>query len=164
MQKMKNRETLVGFAVVLILVGAILLIKSRKTTQLSTVPTASPSIEKKIRETFKLTIPDDVDKVELKTVSEITGSGIATRKYQAGKFSHMVLADLPDPDPGSFYQGWLVKGDNTYLATGKLRIAKGGYLLEFVYPTDLSDYKKVIVSLEKGPDQKPSRPVLEGSF
>lgn len=162
---MKGKEVLIGFAVVAILIGAIVLVRSKKTPKAPQVPTNLPSVEEKIEGAFNLTIPEDVAKIELSAVGDVSGSGIATRKYEAGKFSHMVLADLPDPaEAGSFYQGWLVKGDDNYLATGELRVAKGGYLLEFVYPTDLSSYRKVIISLEKVLGQKPTQVVLEGSF
>lgn len=160
---MKGKEIVIGLVVVVILILVISLSRNKKKTPTLSVPTNIPSIEQKIENNFNLTIPEDVAKIDLNSVSGIRGMGIATRKYQAGKFSHMVLADLSDPAAGGFYQGWLVKDDN-YLATGKLQIAKGGYLLEFIYPTDLSDYKKVLVSLEKKITAKPTEIVLEGSF
>lgn len=162
---MKGKEVLIGFVVVAAVIGAIFFLRARKVTK-APAPISSPSIEvveEKIEEGFKITIPSDVERIELAAVSEITGTGLATRKYAAGKFTHMVLADLPDPTVGSFYQGWLVK-DDTSLATDRLQIAKGGYLLEFIYPTDLSSYNKVVVSLEKVLGQRPTKSVLEGSF
>lgn len=160
---MKIKEIIIGIIAVALVAGGVIVLKNKKAAQTPKVPANLPAVEEKIEKTFNLTIPEDVDKIELAAVSEIEGSGIATRKYETAKFTHMVLADLPDPEAGSFYAGWLVK-DNTFLATGKLRIAKGGYLLEFVYPTDLSSYKKVIVSLENVLGKKPSKLVLEGSF
>lgn len=163
MRKMKGKEIIIGFIVIVILISVFFLSRNKKITPAPSVPTNIPSIEQKIENSFNLTIPEDVAKIDLKSVSGIQGMGIATRKYESGKFTHMILADLPDPAAGGFYQGWLVKDDN-YLITGKLQITKGGYLLEFIYPTDLPDYKKVLVSLEKSVTAKPTEIVLEGSF
>ncbi len=75
----------------------------------------------------------------------------------------MVLADLPDPEKGSYYEGWLVKGDSV-ISTGRMQIAKGGYLLEFNSNTDYSDHSEVVVTKEKTADKNPEEHILEGSF
>lgn len=121
------------------------------------------SVEDKIEEVFRFEIPEDVEKAELKDVSGIDVTGIATRKFEDGKFTHMVLADLPEAPAGKFYQGWLVKGDNVF-TTGRMRIAKGGYLLEFESNIDYSDYKEVLVTEEMTADNAPEKRILEGSF
>jgi hypothetical protein len=95
--------------------------------------------------------------------------GIATRKQENGTFIHVVLADLPDPEEGSFYEGWLVRGevgdtDFDFISTGKMILAKGGYLLEFESTTDYSDYPGVVITLEEAEDENPETHVLEGIF
>lgn len=154
---MKKKDIILGLVFLSVFAGLYFFLKNRQASKVTKVPESLPQIEENIEKTFRITIPDDVDKVELSAVSDVKGSGIATRKYEAGKFTHMVLADLPDPAAGTFYQGWLVKGDETYIPTGKMTIAKGGYLLEFQYPTDISSYSKVVITLE-------GKHILEGSF
>jgi len=162
---MKKKDIILGLVFLAIFAGLYFFLKNRQASKVTKVPESLPQIEENIEKTFRITIPDDVDKVELSAVSDIKGSAIATRKYESGKFTHMVLADLPDPAAaGTFYEGWLVKGDETYIPTGKMTIAKGGYLLEFEYPTDLSSYNKVVITLEKTADSKPEKHILEGSF
>ncbi len=164
---MKARDVVIGFVVLVILIGGALWIRKAKNKVETPVPT--PNITERISKTFNLEIPDDVDKAELTDVSGGDGSGVATRKFETGIFSHAVLADLPEPTPGYFYEGWLVRGkvgdsNFSYFSTGKLGIAKGGYLLNFASAKDYSDYTKVVVTLEKVNDKTPEQHILEGSF
>lgn len=154
---MRKKDVILGLVFLAVFAGLYFFLKNRQASKVTKVPESLPQIEENIEKTFRISIPDDVDKVELSSVSDIKGSGIATRKYESGKFTHMVLADLPDPKAGTFYEGWLFKGDETYIATGKMTMAKGGYLLEFQYPTDISSYNKVVITLE-------GKHILEGSF
>jgi hypothetical protein len=156
-----------GLVIFVALAGVVILLKRPQTPK--PVPTPTPNITEKIESGFNYQIPEDVERIELKDVSGGTGSGLATRKFENGKFSHVILADLEDPAAGSFYEGWLVRGkqgDSNYsiVLTGKLRVAKGGYLLEFESDKDYSDYKQVIVTLEKVDDKNPETHILEGSF
>lgn len=161
MPVMGKREILTGLFVILVIFGVVYGIKKAKAPKLQVPQT--PSVEEQIENSFNLVIPEDVERVDLNKVSDIEGTGIATRKFEDGKFTQMILADLPDPVAGFFYQGWLAKGDE-YLPTGKLAVAKGGYLLEFTSTKDYSDYKKVVVSLETVLSTKPTKIILEGSF
>jgi len=156
----KARDIVIGLVILAVLAGAIYFIR-RPRQRLEELPT--PSTEEKIKESFNLEIPEDVDKAQLKDVSGGSGSGMATRSFEGGKFKHMVLADLPDPAAGTFYQGWLVK-DGDLFSTGKMRIAKGGWILEFESSVDYSDYNQVVVTQESVDDETPETHILEGEF
>src|SRR3989344_8849197 len=148
---MNRRDIIIGAVILILVVGAVLWFKGRGAKEVST-PT--PISEEEIKSRFNLTIPEDVEKAQLKDVSGGNGSGIATRKYEDGRFTHMVLVDLPDPAVGTFYEGWLVRGkmgdaDFAFISTGPMSVAKGGYLLEFSSAIDYSDYKGVVITLEK---------------
>jgi len=124
-------------------------------------------LEEQFENAFNINIPDNVEKVELKDVTGGNTTGIATRNFENGQFTHAVLADLPDPAKGEFYEGWLTKGqdkDLKYVSTGRLRIAKGGWLLDFISAVDYSDYNTVVVTLEKIADDTPELHLLEGFF
>lgn len=157
---MKRRDIVIGLLVLVVLAGVVYWARRPKTVQQVEI---EPSTEQKLEESFKIQIPEDVDKAELSDVSGGNSSGIATRKFESGKFTHALLADLPDPESGKFYQGWLIKGDET-VSTGRLTMAKGGYLLEFESSTDYSDYKRVWITLEETSDATPEKHILEGSF
>ncbi len=116
-----------------------------------------------------VTIPEDVERISLADISGGSATGLAIRKYEGGLFEHTILAALPDLSEGKFYAGWLVRGKEgeanySMIATGKLRVAKSGYLLDFSSSKDLSDHAAVVVTLETKDDGKPEKNILEGSF
>jgi hypothetical protein len=156
----KKNDIVIGLVILALLAGALYFFKKpkQKVEDLSL-----PTTESRLEDSFKLEIPDDLEKADLRDVSGGNGSGIATRDFSNGRFTHMILADLPELTPGSFYQGWLVKGDDL-ISTGTLRIAKGGYLLELSTPSDYTTYSKVLVTMEKVTDSKPEITILEGNF
>jgi hypothetical protein len=156
-----KRDIVIGLVVLMLLVGIVFWLRRR--TKQPTLKLPSPSVEEKLEESFKIEIPEDVEKVVLNDIAGSNASGIATRKFENGRFVHAILADLPDLKKGSFYQGWLVK-EEEFVSTGRMRVAKGGYLLEFKSGTDYSDYKKVVVTREKLLDNTPEEHVLEGNF
>lgn len=164
---MKSRDIVIGL-VILVLLGGVIYFRQRNKEEELVVPETLSS-EQTFEDKFNIEIPDDVDKAELGQVNDSGGTGLATRKYEDKKFTLSVLVDLPDPEEGSFYQGWLQKGaegdeDYDLVSTGKLRLAKGGWMLDYTSSTDLSDHSKVIVSLEKTFDKTIEKKVLEGSF
>ncbi len=166
---MKRRDIVFGLIVLVILAGVIYI---RQRTSRPVEETRVPetlSSEETFEDKFNIQIPDDVDKAELKDVSGGNGSGLATRKFENNTFTHSVLVDLPDPQQGSFYEAWLVRDeegsdDFSVISTGKLRLAKGGWTLDFQGANDLSDHSKAVVSLEKTFDKTLESKVLEGSF
>ncbi|MFV1917105.1 MAG: hypothetical protein ACC618_01280 [Patescibacteria group bacterium] len=165
---MNRRDIVIGL-VILAVLGGVIYFRSRSETPEELQVPQTLSTEDTIEEKFGLQIPEDVDKTELKDVSGGTASALATRKFEADAFTHAVLADLPDPDPGTFYEGWLARGnqgdpDFNILSTGRMRIAKGGYLLEFQSSTDYSDHPNVVITQEEVADNVPEKHVLEGSF
>ena len=157
---MNRRDIVIGL-VVLVVLAAIIYLVRRPQEQLELQTT--PSVEEQLEESFNLQLPDDVEKLDLSDVSGGNSSGIATRKNESGVYTHTVLADLPDPQAGKFYEGWLVMGEKV-VSTGKFMIAKGGYLLEYESSTDYSDYNMVVVTLEQKDDKTPEVHILEGTF
>ncbi len=137
-------------------------------------PTLTPQEEVKgIQEQLETktarTLPSDAEQTALRDVSGGSASGIATRKFVNGRFEFTILADLPDPAAGKYYEAWLVKGkpDETGFETisvGKLQANKGGWVLEYVGKENKPDHKGVVVTLESVSDQKPETHILEGSF
>lgn len=151
---MKFRDIVTGLIVIVVLVAIVLWVRKARIDKANRLlVTPPPTVEEKITNSFNnFTIPDDVDKKELSDVRGGDGFGIAT--------NNMVLADLPDPESGYFYQAWVEKDGVSY-SLGKLRMAKGGWIFEGNVP---SGYQKVTVSLEKVFDSKLEVKVLEGSL
>lgn len=150
--------------VLIILVSGIILIRRARNSNIQNLPSRTPNIQQRVEGKFPgFNVPANADRAELTEVSGGQGIGEATRTFENGTFSLTVMADLPDPAAGYFYQGWIVK-DNTYLSLGKLEAAKGGFLVNFTSFTNYSDYKKVVVTQEKVFDNTPETHILEGSF
>lgn len=105
---------------------------------------------------------ETAEKLELKPVAGKTGSGIATREIVGGKLVHTVMADLPELEKGTFYEGWIV-GD-TVVSTGKMVETKGGWVLEYTGDASLINHDRVVITLETKDDKKPEVHVLEGVF
>jgi hypothetical protein len=163
-----RRNVVIGLIALLILAGIVYLYRKNRQESLLP-PTPEPTFEETFEDKFNIQVPEDVDKAELKDVSGGDGRGLATRKYDSGRFTHAVLADLPAPASGYFYEGWLVRGKEgdenfAYISTGRLSLAKGGYMLEFSSSTDYSEYSLVVVTLEAIDDKKPEKHILEGGF
>jgi hypothetical protein len=144
----KTRSIFIAFVVVVIAVAGVLLMKKNLKVNKLLAPSVTPTIQQKIESKFLgLNIPTDAERAELKDVSGGSGIGLATRTE--------ILADLPDPPKGQFYQARLEKDGKTVLI-GNLKIAKGGWMISYnseAYP----GYNKVIVMLG-------DTHILEGSF
>ncbi|AKM83151.1 hypothetical protein A2422_03775 [Candidatus Woesebacteria bacterium RIFOXYC1_FULL_31_51] len=160
--KSSRKDIVIGFILIIALVGGIFFYKNLKTPKV--LPTSTPlTIKSKIEGLFNYVIPDDLDSIELKDVTGGIYRGIAARKFEKRIFTITVLADLPDLSSNEFYEGWVFSGDK-FISIGKLRIAKGGFLVDFTSNTDYSSYNKVTVTKEKVNDNKPESLILEGSF
>jgi hypothetical protein len=151
---MNRRDIIVGL-VILVGLAALIYYWRRPVVDEELQVPQTLSVEDEIEDMFSLQIPEDVDKAELLDKIGGDASAIATREFVDNKFTHTVLADLPDLEIGS-YVAELVKDDEV-LETGVLRAAKGGYILEYQSDKDLSEYKTVRVKLG-------DETVLEGSF
>ncbi len=163
---MKRRDIVIGLIIFVVIAAVVLWSRKPRVTP---VESPLPSPQTKVEEKFNYEIPEDANKVDLKNVAGGEGQGIATRVYRNNRFELVILADLEDPQKGEFYEGWLVKGkegetDFGYLKLGSLRMAKGGYLLEFDADKDYSAYNQLWVTLETKADNKPEKHILEGSF
>ena len=165
---MNRRDIVIGLVMLVLIAGVIYWRQRNQNSEELKVPETLSS-EESFEQKFNLQIPDDVDKADLKDVSGGTSSGFATRKFENDLFTHSVLADLQDPETGKFYEGWLLKGNEgeegySVVSSGRLTLAKGGWMLELRSQNNLSDYTKVLVSLEEKSDRLPEKNILEGSF
>lgn len=145
---MKRNDIVIGIVILAILAGVIYFVRrpKQKVEELPQIPTT----QEKIEEAFHTQIPDDVDKAELTDVTGGSASGIATRKVENGQFIFSVLADLPD---GTYT---VLLGEDE-MNLGTMRIAKGGYILEFSSSTDYSNQNSVVV-------RSGTTTILQGSF
>ncbi len=163
------RDIVIGIVILVIVLGGIYLVRRQKTPAPLPTPTPVSEFEQNLKDRFNITVPENVEKATLKDVNGQAGEGLATRNFENQKFTFTALANLEDPKPGYFYQVWLVRGtpqDANYniLSLGTMRLAKGGYLLEYESFKDYSDYQNVIVTLERALGAKPQERILEGSF
>src|SRR3989344_6527669 len=165
---MKRRDIVIA-VVVLVVLGALIYWRQKNPRQEELKVPETLSVEESLEEKLNIQIPDDSDKADLKDATGGSSSGIFSRKSENGKFVSSFVADLPVPAAGKYYEAWLVKGekgseDYSIVSAGRLRSAKGGYLLDFNSNTDYSGYNKILVTLESKSDSSPEETVLEGNF
>ncbi|OGM69659.1 hypothetical protein A2975_00930 [Candidatus Woesebacteria bacterium RIFCSPLOWO2_01_FULL_44_14] len=149
---MKRNDIVIGIIILAVLAGVIYFVRRPK-QKVEELP--GPTTEEKIENSFNLEIPEDVDKAELKDMSGGNASGIVTRKFESGRFTLTVLADLPDLTSGVY--SVKISNDKGAASVGQMRIAKGGYLLDYSSGVNYSSYNKVTISVG-------DKVVLEGSF
>lgn len=169
-----QRQRLFGAVVVVLVLGGLFLFfrGGQPVDEGEIGEEEAASVEEVTRELstqLGVTVAEDVERIALNDVRGEDASGLATRNFVEGRFDHTALAALPDLTAGTHYRGWLVRGfegDENYsvVDAGKLRVSKGGYLLEFSSSQDLSDHSQVWITIEAEDDGKPETRVLEGDF
>ncbi len=166
---MDRRDIVIGVVILIILAIAILLLRRDPSVpQSQNNPSPTPSVESQLEESFRVDIPDDAEKVELKDVANVNGAAIATRSWENNRYTATILADLPDPESG-FYQAWIgLGGANeegaTLVSLGQMWVSKGGWMIEYQSNTNYSDYDTIVVTQESASDSRPEKRILEGSF
>jgi len=168
---MEDRQQWLSIAAVVLVIGGLGFFLYKRSRQATNEPTAmgeGVQIEDRanqLLDQMNVKIPENADKIGLKDVSGGDATGIATKSFNNNVFSGSIIAALPELGSGEFYEGWLVREDPFDLVgVGKLRQAKGGWMVDFTSNTDLSDHKQVVVTQEMVDDQKPEKHILEGQF
>lgn len=104
----------------------------------------------------------------LSAVGNSHADGAATSDYVDGIFRHLVVATLPDPPEGYFYEGWLIRSRPfDFFSTGEFiqHVDDLKWYLVYESDDDKRDYNKVIVTLEPNDGNlAPAEHVLEGVF
>lgn len=105
---------------------------------------------------------------ELKDVSGGSSSGLAQTLFENGKFTHSVVALMPDSPADKFYEGWLVNRESgqviDFFSTGHLIKEGGSYILQFEDDKDYPEHDSVIITLEEMDDKKPEKHILDGDL
>ena len=95
-----------------------------------------------------------------------TGMGTAYTLREDGMIMHEVIATLPDPENGAFYEGWLVSSgpQGGVISTGKMvKQSDGSWMLAFAADDEYEGYDFVVITLEKVEDANPEGHILEGT-
>lgn len=169
---MDKQKFFAGLIIVLILVGLILFFRGGEEVKETTEQApeiAVQDVEESLSSRLGISIPEEVERIALKDVRNEGASGLATRNFSQTGYDHTLLAALPELVSGTSYQAWLVRGEKggegySVLTTGSLHQAKGGYLLQYHNDADLTDYQRVMVTVETVVDNQPETTVLEGAF
>ena len=103
---------------------------------------------------------------DLVDVTGGTSSGIGYILRKDGQLFHTVMARLPEPTGGEFYEGWLVKQFPrvTFFSTGKMRkLESGEYFLALNADEEYPEFDQVVITIETQDDGNPERHVIEGT-
>lgn len=109
------------------------------------------------------------ENTNLVAVGGYDGTGLATRSFDGKVFKHTVEAEISDPAPGKFYEGWLVTQSPSlqFFSTGKMKKEGDNYVLTYQADEDKSSFNEVVITEETesfGLDGNPEAHVLEGEF
>lgn len=107
-------------------------------------------------------LPEGSDRANLRDISGGIGTGVATRVAEGTTSEFTVVAALEDVDAG-WYEAWLASGEDM-ISMGRMRSAKGGYVVDYSTSLDVSLYSTVQVSREQTTTSVPTAVVLEGEF
>lgn len=164
---MNRRNLIIGILILAALALFLYFRKGKNPQPLTETPNPTPT-SSSIENNFKTTIPTSAEKIILSDETGGNATGLAARDFSDDKFTLTVLADLPQPSSGTFYQAWIVKGTDlagsSKLSLGRLSEEKGGYVVNFTVNKDYSDYNLVVVSEETQADSTIEKPILQGSF
>lgn len=103
---------------------------------------------------------------ELTDVSGGTATGTAGAYFEEGYTMFAEFKDLPHPEEGFFYEGWVVRQDPlSVISTGEATRSLGDYSNTFTSEIDLTDHDFYVLTLEPddgNPD--PADHILEGTM
>lgn len=120
------------------------------------------------QDTTAISVDRDSTEIGLIAVGGTHGSGSSSVQFLEGSFQHIIVASLPDPPVGYFYEGWLLRSKPfDFFSTGKLIQHADDLKWYLLYNSDVDkrDYKKIVVTLEpEDGDIAPADHVLEGQF
>jgi hypothetical protein len=117
---------------------------------------------------------DIFEGVESFEIKDVTGGDVTGKAWivvRDGETFHKVEVsikkDLPIPENGDFYEGWLVKKTPTldFFSTGEMikDSETGKWILNYETEGDKSDYSEVVITLESDDDNPaPAKHILEG--
>ncbi len=138
------------------------------------IPTQIQTETKPYEEEVSFVVQDLLDDIisdsetltgELSDVSGGSGNGEAYVLRKAGKLWHAVSATLPEPGPGTAYEGWLVNKTPTlkFFSTGVMeKQQNGAYMISFVSNNLYEGFNEVVITLETVVDPTPEDHILEG--
>ena len=166
-----NKKILITVAVLAVFgLGAFFFINNSDEDNASTANQASSEPSSQQTETSQPAEQapiQDIQEIALLGVEGNTGSGTATRTI-SGEYVHTVIANVEDPAPGKFFEGWIVVNSSDFISTGELvKESEGEWSLTFTSGEDLSSYTNVVITEEtsaNGFDNIPEDHILEGSF
>jgi len=174
---MRKQKVLWAFSAVLFFVLVVGIAYFLQVNRQRTQELQEPKLIQEARPTPgspKINIQDQQKAVEQSretiTLADVSGgssSGTATRSFDGSNFLHTLSAQLPPPDSGQFYEGWLVSTDvdPKVISSGRLSVLQSGqYALVFNSSTNLFSNPQVVVTLESTDDGRPETHILEGSF
>lgn len=174
-----SRMVAVGLGLLIILIGSILLIRSRRQPQEEVAPEIVLEQSKMMPPASPLPAMTEADKqaidnvfervgAELTLLTDVSGGnglGTAFRATDQGKFYFKVEASgLAPLEKGFFYEGWLV-GPDGFFSTGRLAAGEGTGKLYYQVDEDKTNFSGVVITLEsEDGNPAPDKHILEGSF
>jgi len=159
---MKKQDIVFGSFLLLIVLVTYFYFKNQSNLSVPTEPVPTVSLDEKVEGRFDTKLPENVEKTELKPLALGSSFAAATREYVNGQFNLAILADLPDPEAGQFYQAWLnslaLVNSDKLKAAGFLNLAQTSTIQSIMmWPSPLNPPSTP-------PPKKPSSKALSNIF
>lgn len=159
---MKNRNILIVFLVVLVGVLLYMQLGSKSTmmqeSEIEEESFMSEDGQADIKENGNTLV------AQLEDVSGGESSGMGYILREDGRLTHLVEANLPDPEEGYSYEGWLVSREDglQFFSTGVMNKVEGKYVLNYSSQVPYEGYNEVVITLESVIDETPEEHIIEG--
>lgn len=165
---MNFRENWWKFLVLALVVLGLIWWRQNRNQPEEELVTEAEQIEEQVNRYLEergIELPEGGRRANLKDVAEGLGTGVATvvESDETEERTYTVIAGLPDLSVG-WYVVWARNAEGDLVNLGRMRQAKGGYLLDTTSAQDLSGYEEVVISKEDSVSDEPSEIVLEGEF
>lgn len=110
---------------------------------------------------------DYMYKGDLDPVDGSNSSGVAMASFKDGEYMMRAeIRDLPDPEEGFFYEGWVVRKEPfAFISTGELEKEGDAWINVYNSSTDYTDYNRYVLTIEPDDgDPAPADHVVEGDM
>lgn len=117
-----------------------------------------------VADRLNVEVPEGAERETFRATGETQGAGLVSRIERDGQLAYSVAVDLPDPETGAFYEAYAVGEGDEREYLGRLRQAKGGWLLDSSVGADTSEFNRIIITRESQDDRTPEEVILETQF
>ncbi len=147
----------------LVIVGLLMWRKGQSEDQPVADIASEEEVEQRVNhllEQANISLPENSERINLRALEGVEATGVVSLSKDENETRVAVIASLPENESEN-YVVWMVGDGVDALKLGRLRLAKGGYLLDQSVSEDLRQYERVLIGKES---DLPDSPLLSGDL